>query len=387
MAVNTFNSLIAKNKRNSFLLIALFITFMTIFGIIVGLVWSGGFKKPRKVRDYRSNKSRAIQLAQLDYAQRGIATDVHNGDLYLLDKSKLGISRRISLKKYGYDKNKPRYITKSGTAWGFAFMIAGIAAGFAFLYSMIAMFAGAPLLMSASGAHEITKADDLQLYNVVEEMCLAGGIPIPRIYIIDSPALNAFATGRNPENASIAITMGLRNKLTRDEMQAVMAHELSHVKHFDIRYSMLMAVLVGTVVLLSEVFLRSLWFGGGRRRSNDREGSGRIQAILIIVAILLAILAPILAKIIQLAMSRQREYLADAGAVKLTRNPDAMCNALLKLSTESNDIDLEQANKATAAMYTVDPYHHDLDIDKEKASLFDTHPPITARVKRIRQLL
>ena len=389
MAVETFNTLIAKNKRNSFLLIALFIIFMSVFGIIIGLVWSGGFgssgsSSGQKVNISQNNRReyyKRVNEAKRFYAKRGIKTKVNEDRELIFSNS----GKKVDLRKFGYDRNYTRRANATKTNWAFAFMVAGITATLSFIFAMIAMFSGGEILMASTGARQIYKADDPQLYNVVEEICLAGGLPVPKIYIIDSHALNAFATGKDPKSASIAITIGLREKLTRDELQAVMAHELSHVKHYDIRYAMLMAVLVGTIVLLSEIFLRSLWFGGGSRRRDDREGGGAAQIILVVVAILLAILAPILAKIIQLAMSRQREFLADAGAVKLTRNPAAMCSALLKLSSVGNEFD--KANKATAGMFTVDPYHHDINKTEQKGSIFDTHPPIAARVKRLRQLI
>ena len=194
--------------------------------------------------------------------------------------------------------------------------------------------------------------------------------------------MNAFATGRNPKHASVAITTGLREKLNRDELQGVMAHELSHVRHYDILYAMLMAVMVGVVVMLCDVFLRSLWFGAGTRRRRDRrEGGGAAQAILLVVAIVLAILAPILARIIQLALSRQREYLADAGGVELTRNPSGLANALLKLSGDKEV--LEVANRATAPLYIVHPIKK---FEARAKSMFSTHPPIQERVQRLRAL-
>ena len=235
-----------------------------------------------------------------------------------------------------------------------------------------------------SRAHQIRKADDPQLFNVVEELCLAGGLPTPKVYLIDDTAMNAFATGRNPQHAAVAITTGLRQRLTREELQAVMAHELSHVRHYDILYAMLVTVMVGVLVMLCDVFLRSMWWGGGSRRrrsSGSREGGNPIQLVLLILGIVLAILAPILARVIQLALSRQREYLADVGSVELTRNSEGMISALAKLSQDSEV--LEVANRATAPLYIVHPIKK---FEKRAKSIFDTHPPIRDRILRLQSL-
>ena len=210
----------------------------------------------------------------------------------------------------------------------------------------------------------------------------AGGLPLPRLYLIDDTAMNAFATGRDPAHASVAITTGLRAQLTRDQLQGVIAHELSHVRHYDIRYAMLVAVMVGVLVMLCDVFLRSMWFGGGRSRSRSRDkGSNPLQIVLIVVAILLAIIAPILARIIQMSISRQREYLADAGAVELTRNPDGLAGALARLSGDQEV--LEVANRATASLYIVHPIKK---FEARASSMLSTHPPIKDRIARLASL-
>jgi heat shock protein HtpX len=253
---------------------------------------------------------------------------------------------------------------------GLAF-VAGTISGLATYYG------GDRMVLAASQAHEISHDDAPVLFNVVEEMAIAAGLPMPKVYIIDDSAPNAFATGRDPEHASVAVTSGLLEKLDRDELQGVIAHEMSHVGNFDIRYAMLVGVLVGTTVLISDFFLRGLWFGGGRRR----EGGGQAQLIMLVIAIVLAILAPLLARLIQLSISRQREFLADASAVQLTRNPKGLADALQKISGDQEV--LEAANRATAHLYIVNPIKA---FEKRSKGLFSTHPPIEQRIEILRQM-
>ncbi len=255
---------------------------------------------------------------------------------------------------------------------GLAFVV-GIVSGLATYYG------GDRLMLTASRAKEITHDDAPVLFNVVEEMAIAAGLPMPKVYIIDDTAPNAFATGRDPEHASVAVTSGLLKKLDRDELQGVIAHEMSHVGNFDIRYAMLVGILVGTTVLISDFFLRGLWFGGGR--GGRREGGGQAQIIMLVVAILLAILAPLFARLLQLSISRQREYLADATAVQLTRNPKGLADALQKISGDREV--LEAANRATAHLYIVNPIKK---FEKRTRGLFSTHPPIEERIKILRQM-
>ena len=255
---------------------------------------------------------------------------------------------------------------------GLAFVV-GTVSGIATYYG------GARMVLAASRAKEVSHEDAPVLFNVVEEMAIAAGLPMPKVYIIDDTAPNAFATGRDPEHASVAVTSGLLEKLDRDELQGVIAHEMSHVGNFDIRYAMLVGVLVGTTVLISDFFLRGLWFGGGR--GGRREGGGQAQIIMLIVAILLAILAPLFARLLQLSISRQREYLADATAVQLTRNPKGLADALQKISGDREV--LEAANRATAHLYIVNPIKK---FEKRARGLFSTHPPIEDRIKILRQM-
>lgn len=248
--------------------------------------------------------------------------------------------------------------------------------------TLFSLFAGAGTVLAISGAKQIQHADAPQLFNVVEELSIAAGVPMPKVYVINDTAPNAFATGRGPKNASVAITSGLLSKLRRDQLQGVMAHEMSHVRHHDILFAMMMAVMVGVIVMLSDFFLRSVFWSGGRRRRSRGGGGGGAQAIMAVVAILLAILAPILAKIIQLAVSRQREYMADAGAVELTRYPEGLADALEKIADDPDP--LEAANRGTQHLYIVNP------LKKAKAakrsSLFSTHPDIHERVQRLRAM-
>ena len=256
---------------------------------------------------------------------------------------------------------------------GLAFVI-GVISGLATYYG------GASLVLATSRAREITHDDAPVLFNVVEEMTIAAGLPMPKVYIIEDSAPNAFATGRDPEHASVAVNTGLLEQLDRDELQGVIAHEMSHVGNYDIRYAMLVGILVGTTVLISDFFLRGLWFGGGR--GGRREGGGgNIQLIMLIIAIVLAILAPLFARLLQLSISRQREYLADATAVQLTRNPKGLADALQKISGDREV--LEVANRATAHLYIVNPIKR---FEKRSKGLFSTHPPIEERIKVLRAM-
>jgi heat shock protein HtpX len=261
-----------------------------------------------------------------------------------------------------------------------ALFIGGVAMGVSLLISMAGFFGGADLVLSISGAHEISHDDDPQLFNVVEELSIAAGLPMPKVYLIDDPAPNAFATGRDPKHAVIAVTAGLRAKLTRDELQGVIAHEMSHVRNYDIRYSMLVAVMVGTIVMLADFFLRSLWFTGGRRSDRDDRDSkgGGAQVIFLIIAIVLAILAPILAKLIQMAVSRHRESLADASSVELTRNPLGLAHALQKIAADPDP--LASANRGTQHLYIVNPLRKAGDWSSD---LMATHPPIEERINKL----
>jgi heat shock protein HtpX len=253
---------------------------------------------------------------------------------------------------------------------------------FSGIVSGVSYLAGDGLVLSASRAHEVNWEANPRLVDVVRELSLAANVPVPKIYLIDDSAPNAFATGRSPKNASIAVTSGLLEKLDREELQGVIGHELAHVRNLDIRFAMLVAVLVGSVALLADMFLRGFFRGsrgGGGGRS--RDGGGAIVLVFLILAVVLAILAPIFARLVQLAVSRQREYLADSSSVEITRNPAGLERALVKIAADKEP--LEVANRATQHLYIVNPLKKNV---VEASGLFSTHPPILHRINRLRSL-
>jgi len=238
--------------------------------------------------------------------------------------------------------------------------------------TMISFSGGDQILLAASKAQRVTHDVHPQLFNIVEEMSIASGLPMPKVYIINDPAPNAFATGRKPETASVAVTAGLLGKLNRDELQGVIAHEMSHVLHRDILFVTMAGIMLGSIVLLSQVFLRGMFYssmtGSSRRYSSGGKGGGQERLIMLVIAIAAAILAPIMAHLLYFALSRKREYLADAGAARLTRYPEGLARALEKISSDRSP-QIASANKVTAPMYIV-----------------STHPPISERVKILRNL-
>ena len=242
-------------------------------------------------------------------------------------------------------------------------------------------FTGDQLVLTVSGAHEVDEASAPQLLNVVRELAIAANVPMPKVYLIDDTAPNAFATGRDPAHASLAVTTGLLDKLDREELQGVIGHELSHVRNFDIRFSLVVGVMVGAIAILADFFLRFTFWGGGRGRDREGGGSGGAQAIIFIIAILLAVLAPLISRFIQLAVSRQREYLADASSVELTRNPYGLERALAKIASDKEV--LEVANRGTQHMYFTNPIKK---FEERSSNLMSTHPAILDRINRLRQL-
>ena len=264
-----------------------------------------------------------------------------------------------------------------GSGYGGVFIAFLVALGM----SLAAYYSGDKMVLGISRAKRIEKKDYPQLFNVIEELAIAGGLPMPAVYVIDDTAPNAFATGRDPKHASVAITTGLMQKLSRDELQGVMAHELSHVGNRDILYATMVGIMVGSIAMMSDFFLRSFFWGGGRRRRSSSSEGGAAGAIFIVIAIALAVLAPIFTKLLQLAVSRQREYLADASAAKLTRYPEGLASALQKISGDKEV--LEVANRATQHLYIVNPIKP---FEKRAANLFSTHPPIQDRIARLRAM-
>lgn len=274
-----------------------------------------------------------------------------------------------------------------GAAVGYAMDVGWIGAivalGAAIVLSLGSYFGGDQLVLGVSGAKAVDRANPpdeyRRLVNVVEEMRLAGGLPPPKVYVIDDTAPNAFATGRDPKHASVAVTTGLLTKLDREELQGVIGHELSHVGNYDIRFALLVGVLVGGIALLSDFFLRFTFWGGGRRRDSDRSGGGGwITLVIFVIAIVLAILAPIVSRMVQLAVSRRRESLADVSAVELTRNPVGLASALRRIADDPEV--LEVANRATQHLYIVNPIKS---FEARAKSMWDTHPPIAERIRTL----
>lgn len=248
------------------------------------------------------------------------------------------------------------------------------------IYSMIGFFSGGNMILSMSGAKAVSKQEYPHLWHAIEGLSLAAGIPKPKAYVINDSALNAFATGRDPKHAAITVTTGLLEKLNREELEGVLAHEMSHIRNYDIRFMMLTAVLVGIVTLLSDFLLRSFFWGGARRRNND--SGGQIGIIMIVLGLVLAILTPIIGQIIKLAISRKREYMADSSAVTLTRYPLGLANALEKIRADPDPL-VDKANKATAHLFISTPFR------KKKGlmtRLFATHPPIEERIRRLKEM-
>src|SRR3989344_8974909 len=254
---------------------------------------------------------------------------------------------------------------------GFSLILTGV-------MNFISYFYSDKIVLGVSGAKQIEKKDNPEIYRIVENLCIASGLPTPKIYLIDDSATNAFATGRNPKNAAIAFTKGILAKLNKQELEGVAAHELSHVGNRDTLVMTVVSVLVGTIALLADWYLRSLWFGG---RDNDRDS--KANGIFMILALVMAILAPIVATLIQLAVSRKREFLADASGVLLTRYPEGLASALRKISGDREP--LEVANRGTAHLYIVNPLKG-RDVAGFMANMFNTHPPIEARIKALHEM-
>lgn len=258
------------------------------------------------------------------------------------------------------------------TYLGFALVFSGATTFFSYYFSD-------KIILTISGAHQIEEEDHKQLFHTVENLCIGAGLPMPKIYMIDDTAPNAFATGRDPKHAVVCVTNGLIDKLEDEELEGVIAHELSHVKNYDMRLMSIVTVLVGSVTLLADWFGRRMLWSGRRRR---REGGGA-GAIIMLIALILALLSPIIAMLMQLALSRNREYLADASAALLTRYPEGLARSLEKIATDREP--LEAANKATANLYIINPLKGQ-EMVGWFAGLFNTHPPVAERVARLRAM-
>ncbi len=252
---------------------------------------------------------------------------------------------------------------------GLALIVSGIS-------SWVSYYNSDKIVLAISGAHEVTPAQAPDLHNLVENMSIASGIPKPRVYIIYDSAMNAFATGRDPNHAAICFTSGIVSNMEKRELEGVVAHEMSHIGNYDIRLMSIVSVLVGTITLLADWFTRGMFYGGGRRRrGNDSEGGG----FLLLIGIFFVILSPIIATLIKLAISRHREYLADSTAALITRYPAGLANALKKLAGANSVI--AEANGATAHLYITNPLKNN--IGGFMADLFSTHPPIEERIRRL----
>jgi heat shock protein HtpX len=257
---------------------------------------------------------------------------------------------------------------------------AGLMAAVSVGWSALSLAFGDKMVLAMANAKQIDKADAPQLYNVVEEMAIAAGVPMPKVMVLETDALNAFATGNKPGNGTIAVTRGLLNSLSRDELQGVVAHEMSHLANLDTRYMVVVGVTVGLIALVCDMLLRSLaWGRGNRSSSSDKKGGG--AAILIILLIVVAILAPIAAKFVQMAVSRQREYLADATSVQFTRNPSGLISALGKLAEKAEPF--PGVSRATQHLFIVNPVHT---FTAKSSALLATHPDIADRIARLRNL-
>ena len=272
-----------------------------------------------------------------------------------------------------------------GYAVGYLFMNSGfggvtIAMILGFIYALTMIFQSTEIVMSMNGAREVDRNEEPVLYHVVEDMAMVAQIPMPRVYVIDDAGLNAFATGSNPQNAAVAATSGLLDIMNREELEAVIGHEVSHIRNYDIRISTIAVALASAITLLSSMAGRMMWWGGASRsrRNSDRD-SGGLEVILLVISLLAIVLAPLAATLVQLAISRQREFLADASSVELTCNPQGMINALLKL--ENSQPMTHHVDDASSALYINDPQKPGF-----LKKLFYTHPPISERIERLKHM-
>ncbi len=260
---------------------------------------------------------------------------------------------------------------------GFDLSAVGIALIISGALSFVSYYYSDQIILSISGAVPANKRDHFDFYTVAENLCRPAGIPMPKLFVLNDPAMNAFATGRDPQHAVVCATTGLLAKLDRTELEGVVAHEMSHIKNYDTRLMSIVTILVGLIALLSDVLLRT-----NIRGKSDRDNSGNIGAILMIAGFVLALLSPIIAQLIQLAISRRREFLADATGASITKYPEGLASALEKLSAST--IPLHQANKATAHLFIVNPLKNRKNVSQWFINLFNTHPPLAERIKALR---
>ena len=248
------------------------------------------------------------------------------------------------------------------------------------IYAFSMVFQSTEVVMRLNGAREVTEEQAPQLYHIVQDMAMVAQIPMPRVYIVDDPSMNAFATGSNPQNAAVAATTGLLAVMNREELEGVIGHEVSHIRNYDIRISTIAVALASAITLLSSMAGRMMWWGGADRgrRSDDRD-SGGLEIIMLVVSLLAIVLAPLAATLVQLAISRQREFLADASSVELTRNPQGMINALRKL--DNSKPMSRHVDDASSALYINDPQKRG-----GLQKLFYTHPPISERIERLQHM-
>jgi heat shock protein HtpX len=268
-----------------------------------------------------------------------------------------------------------------GLYWGNSYFGIILAIVVGVIYFLFSYYGGAGSILAMSGAKEAQKPEHAYLINTVEGLSIAAGIPMPKVYVIEDTALNAFATGRDPKNSYVAVTSGLLKKLNRQELEGVLAHEISHVKNYDIRVMMLAAVMVGVTVLLSDFLLRSFLWGG---KDRDRENN-QATLVLILVGFVLAILSPLIGEMMKLAISRKREFLADASAALITRHPKGLADALRKIKEDPDPL-VDHANKATAHLYISTPFRHDGKKGSWLQNLFSTHPDINLRIQKLDEM-
>lgn len=268
--------------------------------------------------------------------------------------------------------------------FGYGLNIVGVALIFSGILSFASYWWSDKIILSISGARPATREEFFDFYTVAENLTMSQRMPMPKLYVIEDTAMNAFATGRDPEHAAVVATTGLLSRLNRSEVEGVIAHELSHIRNYDMRLMSIVTILVGLVALLADWMLRMSFFGGGRRRSRDSGESGQLQMIFFAAGIILALLSPLIAQLIQLAISRRREFLADASGVEMTKNPEGLAKALSIIGQDKEP--LEAANKATAHLYFENPLKNTTNAVGWFSGLFNTHPPVEERIAALRSL-